>query len=48
MKEYKIVEIREYAEDTQNMLNTLASKGWTVKCSYAKNNLWLILEKEVK
>jgi len=45
MKKYKVVELRLKAIDTENMLNTLASEGWIVICSYAYGNRWLILEK---
>jgi len=47
MKKYKCVQICPNAEDTENMLNKLAKDGWSVVCSYASHNLWLILEKEI-
>lgn len=45
MVSYKVVAIRMTASDTENMLNALSKDGWKVKCSYARNNLYLILEK---
>lgn len=45
---YKIVPIRRTAEDTERLLNVLAIEGWKLVCSYAKDNEWLILEKEEK
>lgn len=48
MKKYKVVKIRALAEDTENLLNTLAREGWSVICSYAHSNYWLILEKDTK
>jgi len=47
MEKYKCVIIGEYADDTEDMLNKLASKGWKVICSYAKKNQYLILEREI-
>lgn len=43
---YKCVKIEYRAEDTEDMLNELAKKGWRVVCSYAWHGLWLILEKK--
>lgn len=45
MKQYKIVKIKPQAEDTEKMLNTLTKDGWSVICSYAHSNNWLILTK---
>ena len=46
MKEYKVFMISHGAEDTEKELNRLANLGWNLVCSYAKNNLWLIVERE--
>ena len=46
MYEYKLILISFDAEDTENHLNVLASKGWRVVCSYARKTRWLILERE--
>lgn len=48
MKEYKCIEIGSKAYQTEEMLNQYASEGWIVKCSYAYDNNWLILEREIK
>ena len=48
MKEYKVFQIREQASDTEMYLNLLARDGWKLICSYAYNNNWLILERELK
>lgn len=48
MKEYKVFEISKEAEDTEKELNELAEQGWRLVCSYAKNNYWLIMEREKK
>ena len=46
MKEYKVFQISQDAEDTEEELNNLAKQGWRLVCSYAKHNYWLIMEKE--
>ncbi len=46
MVRYKVVRIRSRAEDTENMLNSLSQEGWRLRCSYAHNNEYLILEIE--
>lgn len=48
MKRYICVKIKDYAEDTEEMLNNYASYGWRVVCSYASRNSWIILEKDEK
>jgi hypothetical protein len=48
MLEYVCLEIRPEGEDTENMLNIYARKGWRLVCSYASDNRWLIMEREVK
>ena len=48
MKEYKCFEICYCAEDTERELNELAEAGWKLVCSYAKNNIWLIMERDAK
>ena len=46
MKEYFVFKICEYAGDTQENLNELAKSGWRLICSYAKDNEYLILERD--
>jgi len=46
MKEYKCLHISNEGWETEGMLNDLAKKGWKLICSYARNNYWLILERE--
>jgi len=48
MKEYKVYQCEIEAEDTQEQLNRFAKEGWKVICSYARNNYWLVLERELK
>lgn len=48
MLEYICLEIRREGEDTENMLNRYAQKGWRLVCSYAYDNRWLIMEREAK
>ena len=47
MKEYKVFKISIKAQGTQDELNSLASAGWRLICSYADNNEWLIMEREI-
>jgi len=46
--EYKCVYIKKEMKDTEKMLNVAAQHGWRLVCSYAYNNNFLILEREVK
>ncbi len=48
MYEYKVFRIKNFSNNTQNMLNELGSQGWKLVCSYALCNEWLIMEREVK
>ncbi len=48
MKEYKIVKIRCEVVDTENLLNSLARNEWEVVCSYARSNLYIILQRTRK
>jgi hypothetical protein len=48
MKEYKCFEISFEAEDTEQELNNYANEGWRLICSYAPNNRYLIMERDVK
>lgn len=48
MKEYYVWEICINAQDTENELNKLAKDGWKLVCSYAKDNYWLIMERDKK
>jgi len=45
--EYKILDVKEDWQDTENALNVLANKGWKVITSYSRG-LWIILEREIK
>jgi hypothetical protein len=46
MKEYLVKRIEEDRYDTMKMLNELAEAGWTLVCSYAKNNEYLVFVRE--
>jgi hypothetical protein len=46
MKEYKCFEILEYVDDTEELLNEYAEKGWRLVCAYSKNNYYLIMERD--
>ena len=48
MKIYKCIMIERYIQDTQRELNRWAKDGWKVVCSYGRDNIYLILEKEQK
>ena len=48
MYEYKCEEIRDYAKDTENMINRLAQDNWELICSYANNTRWLIFRRKIK
>ena len=48
VKEYKCFKIGVERVDTEEMLNEYAKEGWKLICSYAKNNLYLIMERDVK
>jgi hypothetical protein len=48
VKEYKCFEIGKKMEDTENMLNELGKEGWKLICSYAFNNYYLIMERDIK
>ena len=46
MKEYIVLKISKYAENTEHNLNKLAKDGWKLICSYAYRNEHLILERD--
>lgn len=46
--EYKCIEIKKEMKDTEKMLNEAAQHNWRLVCSYAYQNRYLILEREVK
>ena len=46
MKEYYTMSICNDAQDTEDKLNKFAKEGWSVVCSYAWHDNWLILERE--
>ena len=48
MKEYKCFKIEAEVEDTEELLNEFAEEGWKLICSYAKHNLYLIMERDKK
>lgn len=48
MKEYKCFQICSKGYETEQLLNELARNRWVLVCSYSKDNLWLIMEREIK
>lgn len=45
IKEYLTLIVRETGEETEELLNEHAKKGWRLICSYVKGT-WLIMERD--